>query len=302
MLDVVKLATLREVIAHGSFSAAASALSLTQPAVSRQVSVLEAQLSTQLVRRTRQGVVATEAGALLATHADAVIGRLERATAEVAALAGLEAGHVRVGMFFTAFAVLAPEVAAHAEARHPRLTVSYELVDRRTAFRRLIAAELDLALVFEHRFEPEPAPPGVELVGLFEDPARVLLPSRHRLARRKRIALRELAGERWIRPHDGSAARLLDRLLPGADVLRAGHGDEPVETQVHVAAGAGVALAHELNVLVNPGGIAVRALTGAPARSVQAAFASGQRAPGPRAILELLRTIADERTVVQAQP
>jgi hypothetical protein len=65
MLDVDKLATLREVIARGSFSAAATALSLTQPAVSRQVSVLEARLGTQLVRRTRQGVLATEAGALL---------------------------------------------------------------------------------------------------------------------------------------------------------------------------------------------------------------------------------------------
>ena len=46
MLDVGKLATLREVIARGSFSAAATALSLTQPAVSRQVSVLEARLGT----------------------------------------------------------------------------------------------------------------------------------------------------------------------------------------------------------------------------------------------------------------
>jgi DNA-binding transcriptional LysR family regulator len=295
MLDVVKLATLREVIARGSFSAAASALSLTQPAVSRQVSVLEARLGTQLVRRTRQGVLATEAGALLVGHTDAVVGRLELAEAEIAALAGLEAGHVRVGMFFTAFAVLAPEVAAHAEACHPGLDVSYVLVDRATAFRQLISAELDLALVFEHAFEPDPAPGGIELVPLFDDPARVLLPARHRLARRKRIALDELAAERWVRPHDGAAARLLDSLLPQADTLRAGHGDEPVETQIHVAAGAGIALAHELNVILNPDGIAARALTGAPARRVQAAIATEQRAPGPRAILELIARVSRRR-------
>ena len=232
--------------------------------------------------------MATEAGALLVGHTDAVLGRLELAEAEIAALAGLEAGHVRVGMFFTAFAVLAPEVAAHAETYHPRLEVSYALVDRATAFRGLIAAELDLALVFEHDFEPAPAPPGIELVELFDDPARVLLPARHRLTRRKRIALSELADERWIRPHDGAAARLLESLLPHADTLRAGHGDEPVETQIHVAAGAGIALAHELNVLINPDAIAARALTGAPARRIQAAIASEQRAPGPRAILELI--------------
>src|SRR3954469_11676415 len=133
MLDVAKLATLREVIARGSFSAAGQALSLTQPAVSRQVSLLERRLGTQLVRRTRQGVVATEAGRLLAEHADAVLGRLARAEQEVAALAGPRGGRGRLGMFFTAFAQLSPEVQALAERRPPGLTVSYELVDRRTA-------------------------------------------------------------------------------------------------------------------------------------------------------------------------
>src|SRR3954447_14045325 len=154
MLDVAKLATLREVIARGSFSAAGQALSLTQPAVSRQVSLLERRLGTQLVRRTRQGVLATEAGELLMLHTEAVLGRLELAETDVAALAGLRVGRVRIGMFFTAFAVLAPEVAAHAERRHPNLEVSYELVDRHTAFRRLQAAQLDLAAVFEYPFEP----------------------------------------------------------------------------------------------------------------------------------------------------
>src|ERR671929_63265 len=128
MLDAVKLATLRAVVEHGSFSAAGEALALTQPAVSRQVSLLERRLGTQLVRRTRQGVVATEAGRVLAEHADAVLGRLARAEEEVAALAGLRTGRVRLGMFFTAFAQLSPEVQARAEARHPG-------VDRRGAAR-----------------------------------------------------------------------------------------------------------------------------------------------------------------------
>src|SRR3954454_21355307 len=89
MLDVGKLATLRAVVAHGSFSAAGEALNLTQPAVSRQVSVLERRLGTQLVRRTQQGVLPTEAGRLLVEHADAILGRLALAEAEGADLAGL---------------------------------------------------------------------------------------------------------------------------------------------------------------------------------------------------------------------
>src|SRR5829696_6677934 len=121
MLDVTKLATLRTVIAHGSFSAAGEALSLTQPAVSRQVSLLERQVGTQLVRRTPHGVHATQAGRLLAEHADAVLGRLALAEAELAELVGLRRGHVRLGSFFTALVFLSAEAGAHLEDHHPEL-------------------------------------------------------------------------------------------------------------------------------------------------------------------------------------
>ncbi len=306
MLHVGRLATLRSVLAHGSFSAAGQALGLTQPAVSRQITLLEREAGTRLVRRTRQGARPTEAGQLLATHAEAILDRLALAEAQLAELAGLRRGRVRLGSFFTAFAQLTPTVAALTEARLPGLDLEHELVDRRTAFRRLAAGELDLAIVFEHGFEPDPAPDDVELVPLFTDPARVLLPARHPLAGRAVVALKDLASETWIRAHDGSAARLLHHVLAGAGLrpplLLAGHGDEPVETQVHVVAGDGVALAYELNVVINPAGIAIRPLSGnAPVRYVQAAILRDQRAPGPRALLEVLRELGPGEGVRGAQ-
>src|SRR5919202_3272885 len=188
MLDAAKLATLRAVVAHGSFSAAGQALSLTQPAVSRQGSLLERQGGTQLVRRTRQCVRPTEAGRVLVEHADAILGRLALAEAQVADLAGLRGGHVRLGSFFTALVYLSAEAAAVLEARHPELfrrqhdVIEDELVDRRTAFRRLAAGELDVAIVCELELEPDPAPEDVEIVPLFADPPRALLPAGHRLA------------------------------------------------------------------------------------------------------------------------
>src|SRR5919199_4860136 len=97
MLDVGRLETLRAVVAHGSFSAAGHALSLTQPAVSRQVSLLERRVGTQLVRRTQQGVHPTEAGRLLVEHTDAVLDRLALAEAQIADLAGPRAGPVAPG-------------------------------------------------------------------------------------------------------------------------------------------------------------------------------------------------------------
>src|SRR5829696_10395584 len=146
MLDVGKLATLRAVVAQRSFSSAADAIGLTQPAVSRQVSLLERQLGTQLVRRTSRGVHATEAGLLLVEHAEAILGRLALAEAQTADLAGLRSGRVRLGSFFTALVYLSAELAAELESRHPQLfrgerqVIEDALVDRPTALRRLAAA------------------------------------------------------------------------------------------------------------------------------------------------------------------
>jgi hypothetical protein len=206
-------------------------------------------------------------------------------------------------MFFTAFAQLSPEVQARAEARHPGVAVQYELVDRRSAFRRLPGAELDLAVVFEHPSEPDPPPAGIELIDLYDDPATVLLAATHRLARHATLRLAQLAHEPWVRARDGSAARLLDRTLAGLSppLVLAGHGDEPVEAQPYVAAGAGVMLAHALNVIVNPERIAVRLLQDGPPRRIQAAIAAEQRAPAARALLALLEGLARERARPQLE-
>jgi hypothetical protein len=96
-----------------------------------------------------------------------------------------------------------------------------------------------------------------------------------------------------VRARDGSAARLLDRTLAGLSppLVLAGHGDEPVEAQVYVAARAGVMLAHALNVVVNHERIAVRPLDDGPPRRIQAAIAAEQQAPAARAMLALLTTL-----------
>ena len=306
MLDVDKLATLRAVVASGSFSAAGTTLALTQPAVSRQVSLLERQVGTQLVRRTRQGVRPTEAGRLLVEHADAILGRIALAEAQLAELTGLRRGHVRLGSFFSALGHLSTELAVLLEELHPDLfrnqpdVIRDELVDRRTAFRRLAAGELDVAIVFEHSFEPDPAPPDVELVELYDDPPRILMPAGHSLAGASEVAPEELAQDTWVRAHHGSAARLVDHVLAGAGLRPrlqlAGHGDEPVEAQAFVAAGRGVTVAHALNMLISHERVAVVPLAGgAPVRHIQAAIMRDQRAPLPRAVVDALREVGRGR-------
>jgi DNA-binding transcriptional LysR family regulator len=306
MLDVGKLATLRAVLARGSFSAAADDLNLTQPAVSRQVSLLERRLGTQLVRRTQRGVHPTEAGQLLIEHAEAVLGRLALAEAQIADLAGLRSGHVRLGSFFTALVYLSAELGGVLEARHPDLfrrqgaVIEDHLVDRATAFRRLAGGELDVAIVFEHAFAPTPPPTDVELVTLFDDPPRVLMPAGHPLARAASVAPADLAGDTWIRAHYGSAAELVDHVITRARlepaILHAGHGDEPVEAQAFIAAGRGVTVAHRLNVILDPAQIVAVPLQDGPVRHIQAAIMREQRAPAALAVIDALHDVARRHT------
>jgi DNA-binding transcriptional LysR family regulator len=300
MLELQRLVTLRAVLAHGSFSAAAQALHLTQPAVSRQVSQLERRLGTQLVHRSQRGVRPTEAGVLLVEHTEALLDRLERAETEVRQLVGLERGTVRLGSFYTALVYLSGELGMILAERHPGLAIVDDLVDRREALAKLLRGALDVAIVFERDFEPAPVPAGVATFRLFDDPVRVLLPAGHPLAGRAAVPLRELAGETWIRAHDGSAARHVDQLLSALPesprVLLAGHGDEPVEAQALVAAGRGITVAYDLNVLVGVDQIAVRPLTGVRSvRHVRAAHLRGRPGPAVAATLDALRELGRRR-------
>src|SRR4029450_11925405 len=99
MLDVRRMRVLREVAAQGSFSAAADALNCTQSAISQHVAALERETGTQLVERNRRGVRLTDAGRVLVAHADAILARIDSAEEELAALAGLRGGRLRLISF-----------------------------------------------------------------------------------------------------------------------------------------------------------------------------------------------------------
>jgi DNA-binding transcriptional LysR family regulator len=87
-LDPRRLLTLREVARQGSFSRAAEALALTQPAVSQQLAALERQLGARLLDRGPGGVAPTELGAVLLAHTDALADRLALARSQLGELIG----------------------------------------------------------------------------------------------------------------------------------------------------------------------------------------------------------------------
>src|SRR2546423_9263985 len=154
MLDVKRLRVLREVATHGSFSAAAEALSYTQSAVSQQIAALERETGSVLVERGARGIRLTDAGRALVEHSDAILSRLAAAEAELEAIAGLRGGRVRLASFSSAGAALVPLAIATFSKAHPGVELTLVEADPEDAIPRLKAGELDVALTFEYASPP----------------------------------------------------------------------------------------------------------------------------------------------------
>jgi DNA-binding transcriptional LysR family regulator len=150
---------LREVAERGSISAAARTLHLSQPAVSRQVALLERESGAALLHRAARGVVLTDAGAALLEHAEPAFAHLAAAAAQLEAVAGLEAGRVRLSAFPSAGATFVTAAIGEFLRAHPGITVEYGQGTREENVRRLISGELDLAVVFRLDDEREPRSP-----------------------------------------------------------------------------------------------------------------------------------------------
>ncbi len=146
MLDTRRLRVLCEVARHGSFSAAATALGYTQPAISRQIATLEAEVGVTLVRRVPQGALLTDAGRLLVGRGGPILAALEDVETELRELEGLEGGTLRIASFASAAASFVPHAIARFRARHPAVELSMVMADPGESIPRLIAGELDLAL------------------------------------------------------------------------------------------------------------------------------------------------------------
>src|ERR671919_294080 len=129
MLDVKRLRVLHEVARHGSFSAAADALSFTQSAVSQQIAALEREAGTTLVERNARGVRLTDAGHAVVRHTEAVLGRLAEAEAELEAIAGLRGGRLRMASFESAAATIMPVAIASFAQAHPAVELSMGLLE-----------------------------------------------------------------------------------------------------------------------------------------------------------------------------
>ena len=187
----------REVARAGSISGAARLIGWTQPAVSQHLRALEREVGSPLLLRGAGGVKLTEPGRVLLARADAVAGQLHMAGEELAALAQLRRGTVRLAAYPSAAATLVPRVVAALLDRNPNIDVILTEAEPPEAMGLVEAGDVDVALVFGYDGLPI-AGAGLDWRPLADEPVHLVLPPRHPLAERAGIGAGDLDSEPWI--------------------------------------------------------------------------------------------------------
>jgi len=299
MLDVKRLRILREVALRGSFSAAAEELYLSQSAVSQHVATLEREVGMALLERTPSGPKLTSAGETLVSHADAVLCRLEEAERELAAIAGLEGGRVRLVSFPTASATLVTRAVSAFRARHPGVELQLGEAEPEDSVPALKRGEFDLALTYDYPINADDPDRDIERVLLLEEEIQVALPPGHRLARRKSVKLEDLADDDWLTGVCQGSCRDHVELLcrrAGFEPRISFESDDAQVLQGLVSAGVGVALLPELALTGRHPDLETRPVAGSdpPRRRVWATvLAEGSRAPATDAMIEVLSEVTE---------
>ena len=298
MLNVGRLRVLREVARTGSMSAAAEALSFSQPAISHQIAKLEQETGTKLIERVPRGVRLTEAGELLARHADTVIGHPQRAESELDDLLSLRGGRLRLAAFPSAFVQLVSASIAELRARHPGVEVVLSEVGREDASARIESGELDLAVVWEYDFAPSQAGAGLRRTPLMDDRMYLMLAGDHPTAEAPRLRLWDLRNENWVQVMQGGpASRAIYRTFSraGFEPHVVFETDDLQTIQGLVAAGVGASLVSGMSLPTLRQDLAVRSLGGAaPLRHVFALTpGEGDRSPATAPMLAILEEQAE---------
>ena len=299
MDDLRLLKVLREVALRGSFSAAAEALSYSQPAVSQQIARLEAQTGVKLLERRHKGIELTPAGEALVRHTERILAQLAEAQAELTDIATSARGRLRIASFATAAGTIVPVAVSAFRRLRPGVQVDLQLMDPPQSIPALRRGDFDLAITEEGGFEKEPSLEGLGVERLMDDVLYAALPVDHPLATRRAIALSDLVHEDWM------LVGLKGTCADSNVVLRACQdagfeprvayiSDDYFAIQGLVASGMGVALVPGLALASTREDVAVRPLRGRPPyRRIGAVF-SGEPVGPLGVMLDCLRDAVED--------
>jgi DNA-binding transcriptional LysR family regulator len=187
-MQITALQAFIEVADHGSFSGAAEALFLTQPAVSKRVAQLESEFGARLFDRIGRRVSLTATGAALLPRARRLINDARELKRLVSDLSGEVRGRLVMGTSHHIGLHRLPGPLRHFTETYPEVELDIRFMDSEAACRAVETGDLELAIVTL----PPDRPANLQLETIWDDPLAFMVGRDHPLADRERVALVEL--------------------------------------------------------------------------------------------------------------
>jgi LysR family nitrogen assimilation transcriptional regulator len=205
-MDLKQLEYFVRVAELGSFTRAAMALHVAQPALSRQVRLLEVELRQNLLVRNGRGAVPTEAGKLLLAHGRGILHQVERAREELGRVRGALAGRVAIGLPPSLSRVLAVPLTRAFRQQLPEASLSISEGLSVTMQEWLVTGRLDIAALYNAQPTPE-----LEIHPLYDEDLMLVEPRRPGLPEDPPpppVPLREVATLPLVIPSRPNAIRM----------------------------------------------------------------------------------------------
>jgi molybdate transport repressor ModE-like protein len=303
-LDPQRLRLLVELRRRGSISAAAEACRMGQPSATKHLKTLEAAVGERLVQRDGRASRLTEAGEVVAAHAQRVLDTLEAMGEELRALRDAERGTLALAASTTPGTYVLPSILECFAKRHPRVDVDVVIGSSRWVVERVARREVSLGLAGELDW-----PDGVIAEPFLDDEViGIAAPGRLRIAR-GRAAADELAAQTLLVREQGSSTRAVaERFLARVGYRPAKRweldSNEAIKRSVRAGLGVGFVSRLVVEEELARGELEAFAVDGAGAmrRSVYLLRPDGREpVPAERAFIETLRTCCSAKPIPSGQ-
>lgn len=261
MLNLAHVRTLTEVVRLGSFTAAGNRLGYTASAVSQQMASLERETGIQLFIRSARSVQPTQAAHAMSRHGLNLLRDADMLIAAGNAAEGNSTETLRVAAFPSAATFLLPKVLESSAWQERGVHLKIVIGEPSATVPALRAGgQLDASIVYQVGESGLVLPQGVTRTWLGDDPYRIVVPARWRLASEARIPVDVVAQMPWIEHLRGSSdSHVVEALLAGAGLHPriVASSDDFNATLRLVAAGHGVAMVPQLAMTEHPDGVTV---------------------------------------------
>ena len=233
-MDIAALKAFVAVAESGSFSRAAETVFLTQPAISKRIAALEAELGTSLFDRIGRKVQLTEAGKALLGRAHTILIEVEDARRSITNLSGEISGTLAMAASHHIGLHRLPNALKAYNHRYPDVQLDLKFMDSEGACAAIEHGDLELGVVTL----PEHASADLRTIKIWDDPLEIVVGVDHPLAKEKTIKPITLLNYPAILPGPGTITRelILSALAPVRDGIDIGMATNYMEVLKMLAA------------------------------------------------------------------